>query len=278
MADKESGFIPPHLAAVPADVKARRQYSFSRLSGRLQRQAETLPADRDEWEAASPATIDPRGLGTLVHAVLADPDLALGVDVADLVHRHALRHFSAGDCPDFRASDRRGDGSTGDCPDSREAKMGLFPSSRESSRDVLAAALTDAETMLRVFLTSPRFGAMTAAKELYREIEFLLAWPPEGSDPSPVFLQGFIDNLYRDESGAWHLVDYKTNQVTPRTLAKVAADYEMQMLLYALAAETTLGVAPVELVLHFLRGGLEYCFPWDSAAKARIRQLIDAAI
>jgi ATP-dependent helicase/nuclease subunit A len=142
----------------------------------------------------------------------------------------------------------------------------------------MTAALSEAATMLRAFLASPRSSAMASAKQLYREIEFLLAWPPEGSDPAPVFLQGFIDNLYCDSAGAWHLVDYKTNQVAPRTLGKVAADYEMQMLLYALAAEMTLGVAPVELVLHFLRGGLEHAFPWDAAAKTRLRQLIDAAM
>ena len=82
-------------------MKARRQYSFSRLSGRLQRQAEALPADRDEWKRHRPPRSTRGGLGTLVHAVLADPDLAPGVDVADLVRRHASRHFPAGPVPNF---------------------------------------------------------------------------------------------------------------------------------------------------------------------------------
>ena len=43
-------------------------------------------------------------------------------------------------------------------------------------------------------------------------------------------------------------------------LPTTAAEYEMQMYLYALAAETILGVPPAELVLCFLRPGLEYRF------------------
>ena len=41
----------------------------------------------------------------------------------------------------------------------------------------------------------------------------------------------------------------------------------MQMLLYGLAAERILGVAPCELVLHFLRTGEEQAFPWNDAAR-----------
>ena len=51
------------------------------------------------------------------------------------------------------------------------------------------------------------------------------------------------------------MLDFKTNRVTPETLARVAADYEMQMLVYGLAAERILGSPPASLTLHFLRGG-----------------------
>ena len=50
---------------------------------------------------------------------------------------------------------------------------------------------------------------------------------------------------------SWHLIDYKTNQVTGRTLAAVAARYELQMFLYALTAEHVLGRMPEEIVLCF---------------------------
>ena len=39
----------------------------------------------------------------------------------------------------------------------------------------------------------------------------------------------------------------------------------MQMLVYALAAETILKSPPAELTLCFLRPGLEYHFDWDPA-------------
>ena len=42
--------------------------------------------------------------------------------------------------------------------------------------------------------------------------EFLVAWPPERVAPGGQYLHGVIDCLYQDESGNWHLLDYKTNQ------------------------------------------------------------------
>jgi hypothetical protein len=63
--------------------------------------------------------------------------------------------------------------------------------------------------------------------------------------------------------------------VSAETLLAVAAEYEMQMLVYALAAETILGVALAELLLCFLRPGLKYRIPWDAAARERIVELVD---
>ena len=116
--------------------------------------------------------------------------------------------------------------------------------------------------MLRVFLASPRFAARRRPRSCTARSSS--SWLGRQREAIRRPCSSASSTSLPRRLGAWHLVDYKTNQVTPRTLAKVAADYEMQMLLYALAAETTLGVAPVELVLHFLRGGLEYSFPWDS--------------
>jgi len=72
--------------------------------------------------------------------------------------------------------------------------------------------------------------------------------------------------------------DYKTNRVEPDRLAEVAAGYEMQMLLYALAVEQVLGRGPDELVLCFLRPGLEFSFPWNESARSRATELIETAI
>jgi len=87
------------------------------------------------------------------------------------------------------------------------------------------------------------------------------------SRPNGRYLQGFIDCLYRDPAGQWHIIDYKTNRVTAETMPQEAAKYEMQMLVYALAAETILKHPPTELALCFLRPGLEFQFTWNDKTR-----------
>src|SRR6185295_5674311 len=92
------------------------------------------------------------------------------------------------------------------------------------------------------------------------------------------YLQGYIDCLYQDAAGGWHLVDYKTNDIPTAAVPKAAQQYEMQMVVYALAAERALGQPPVELVLNFLRPGVEHTFPWNDAARRRGIALVNDAI
>ena len=93
-----------------------------------------------------------------------------------------------------------------------------------------------------------------------------------------MLLSGYLDRLYQDAAGKWHMVDFKTNRVTAKTMPRVADDYEMQMLVYALATERILGEAPASLTLHFLRGGLEQSFAWDDAARQRANEMIRSGI
>ena len=136
--------------------------------------------------------------------------------------------------------------------------------------------------MLERFRGSKRWSDIAGAKVVHRELEFLLAWPPDGkSGGAPDdgrYLQGFFDCVYEDASGGWHLVDYKTNDVTAAEVPHVAAQYEMQMLLYAMALETALGAPPVEVALHFLRPGVEHPLAWNDRARIRCVQLVDDAM
>jgi ATP-dependent helicase/nuclease subunit A len=259
-----SGRVPALLAPIPPDPAARRQLSFSRLSGKLHA---PLPSPVPESSAAdgdAEPALDPRGLGTLVHAVLAEIDFVAPGELAELVRRYALRHLAAAD-----------------------------------------GALEEPLEMIRRFLASPRAKELAAAQQLHAELEFLLAWPPDPGDcPSfrpdhashgarngtvPLwksghersggrYLQGFIDCLYQDRSGHWRLLDYKTNRVAPDGIEALAAQYEMQMLVYALATERILKQPPEELVLCFLRPGWEYHFPWNDTARRRAVELVDRAI
>jgi ATP-dependent helicase/nuclease subunit A len=243
MAADGQGRQSRYLGPVAPDAGARRQYSFSRLTGNLHAHAPGGDPSPLDAEAAPVRPLDARGLGTLVHAVLAEVDFARPGDVAELVRSHA----------DEQAIDGRGE-------------------------------TTEAAELVGRFLASPRAAAMATAKRMYRELEFLLAWPPGGEEAGGAaaapkrYLQGFIDCLYCDAEAEWRLVDYKTNRVTAETLAAVAGQYEMQMFVYALAIERILKRPPVELALCFLRPGLEYRFAWDATARARVRELVDRAL
>ena len=74
------------------------------------------------------------------------------------------------------------------------------------------------------------------------------------------------------------MVDFKTNRVGDSGVAGLAALYEMQMLVYALATEQILGVGPTSLTLHFLRTGAEHQFAWNAAARERAVRLVEAGI
>ncbi len=237
MASRSAGRLPPWLAPVPPDRSARRQFSFSRLSGMLHaRPAVTAPAETDD-EADGAARIDPLGLGTLVHAVLAELDLARPDEIEPLVRRHAPRHL----------------------PDDPQA-------------------VAEAVELIGRFARSSRAEALRSARQVLPEVEFLLAWPSGAEASEGRYLQGFIDALYEDAQGRWHVLDYKTNRVSERTLAAVAAGYEMQMLVYGLAVEEALGQAPCELVLHFLRPGREHAVAWDPGARSRLGERVDRAL
>ncbi len=142
----------------------------------------------------------------------------------------------------------------------------------------LEEGLDEPIEMVRRFLGSPRAAEIAASGQVHRELEFLLAWPPGGREPEPRYLQGYIDCLYQDAAGRWVVLDYKTNRVTDSTIAAVAAEYELQMLLYALAVEQILEASPVDLVLHFLRSGQERHFAWDASARERVVELVNQCL
>jgi ATP-dependent helicase/nuclease subunit A len=249
MMEAEEGSIPLYLAPIPAEESTRRQMSFSRLSGKLHQNItasrdvlvpglpEARAIDNNLVDDSSEPSVDPRSLGTLVHAVLAEIDFAEPKNFAALVERHAAMHVG---------DDR--------------------------------AAIESAREMLERFLTSPRAKEIAAAKRVHRELEFLLAWPPGANDRPDRYFQGFIDLLYEDAAGGWHILDFKTNVVSRENLADVAANYEMQMLVYALAAEKILKCPPQELSLHFLRTGWDFPFSWNEQARRRIVELVEQSI
>jgi ATP-dependent exoDNAse (exonuclease V) beta subunit len=151
---------------------------------------------------------------------------------------------------------------------------------RHAERLLLAGAteVREALQMIEAFVASPRAREVSQARQAHAEVEFLLAWPLDGQDDSQVVLGGFIDRLYQDRQGAWHVLDFKTNRTDAATLTASAAPYELQMLVYGLATEQIMGQAPASLKLHFLRTGDEYAFAWDADARRRTIELVNQAI
>lgn len=235
--------LPPEARILPPRDDDRREYSFSRLKGQFVASAEEA-AGIDSLSAESGSVqragqSDGARLGTLVHDVLAEGPTA--AQVSDAVGRHA----------DDLA----------------------IPA--DSLRD-------EAVELATRFLDSDAAKRIAGAADIHREIEFLLAWPPEkqggnGAADAPR-LRGFIDCLYQDSQGSWHIVDYKTNHTTAEGVEEVAAQYEMQMLLYGLAVEVSLGIAPASLTLCFLRPGVKVEVSYDDDAKLRLRTFIGQAI
>jgi ATP-dependent helicase/nuclease subunit A len=141
-------------------------------------------------------------------------------------------------------------------------------------------------------LASPLHRELAGARQMFRELEFLLRWPaPER--PATAFIQGAastrgrfvtisgtIDCLMQTADGLWVIIDYKTG-------ARGAADgedlllarYEIQLGLYALAAREILGGFPARVEVVFLRPrvkGIPLNPPGQRALKLAPR--IDAAI
>jgi ATP-dependent exoDNAse (exonuclease V) beta subunit len=218
------------------DVAARRQFSFSQLTGELL-PVEAFAAELDEETRDSKTFYDAIGFGSLVHDVLARVEFAGKFDVAGWCRHLAMQHIGIDH----------------------------------------EAAADQAREMIEQFIASPRSKLVAGSRALHREVEFLLAWPPDRIDGHAHYLRGFIDLLYQDADGAWHLIDYKTNRTPAKNVSTLARRYELQLCMYALAVERVLGQPPAELVMYFLQPGVEYPICWNDEARSRtIEQLTNS--
>lgn len=130
------------------------------------------------------------------------------------------------------------------------------------------AVAREVATMLKTFAQSPLATELQDAEEIHRETAILL---PAG----PARLRGQIDLLYRRD-GMWHIVDYKSDRVSPGDLHKKLARYELQLLAYSLAiAERAGGEAPRSARLYFMRTGEEIALPLTAETLDDTRRRLD---
>jgi ATP-dependent helicase/nuclease subunit A len=240
------GIVPATIAPIPVDRAARRQFSFSRLSGKLVSSA-TTAGQSPGATAGSPSSaadaqplLDPRGLGSLTHDVLARIDFSsktIKTEIAEWCEHLAPQYVV------HNADD--------------------------------AASLSN--KMIAQFIASPRGRELSRAKALHREVGFLLAWP-HGHANEGRYMSGDIDCLYQDADNVWRIVDYKTNDVSKSDIARTVKRYEMQLYVYAMAAEQALGTSPTELVLELLRPGIEHKIPWNETARRHAIDMVNEAI
>lgn len=236
---------------IPPDARARRFYSFSSLSGAMVRETQVVDdveiLSDGERHHAFDATSDAddsleRGLaldlGTLVHEIVAEMRWDGTDDPAALARQRMNRQLRADEALERHAAQ-----------------------------------------LVERLLAMPVAKELAAAVGRLAEVEFLLSWPPGAppADNSPI-LHGFIDMLFQDAAGDWHIVDYKTNRITSDQVPATATGYEMQLLLYALAAERTFGLAPKSLRLCFLVPGIQHTFAWNGANRTRAIERITAAL
>jgi ATP-dependent helicase/nuclease subunit A len=224
--------VPP--IAVSADEIVT--FSVSRIGGQLKRDSGPATEDTDGTSKG----VDPRRLGTLVHAIIERLD-----PTAD----------------------------NWDEPINRWADA-LAP--QELRREIDRGA-KEAKRLVKRFVTTPEWAAMRAAPRLEREVEFLLPWPMPDGSPTAV-IRGYLDALYQDAGGAWHLVDFKTNATAAAGVPILAEHYSLQMAVYAHAIEAATGQQPASLTLVFLAAGVSHVVPWDDAAHAESAKAVTEAI
>jgi len=129
-----------------------------------------------------------------------------------------------------------------------------------------AAVAPVLEAMVRRFSEHELFDRLRDARQVYRELDFVL-------DAGPATIRGQIDLLYSDADGRWNVVDYKSDNVSADELAEHARRYRRQLLLYCAAVARQFGRAPAAAVVYFLRPAEMYCFdPTDQAICETTRQ------
>ena len=134
----------------------------------------------------------------------------------------------------------------------------------------MGRVISEVDSMLDLLDGSPLADTLRESDTLaYFEMPFTWDW-----DGAAV--HGSIDLVYRN-SGAWHIVDFKTDDLRGRPLEEVAAPYMAQLGIYASALEQAIGERPAASLL-FLRTGDVYSPTYAelddvlTATRARIDQ------
>ncbi|MCA9420720.1 MAG: PD-(D/E)XK nuclease family protein, partial [Nitrospira sp.] len=126
--------------------------------------------------------------------------------------------------------------------------------SGESEEDK-GGVLRELEALFGSFLNSSTYRELQRATILGREVPFAVPWPisqHESSLPRACVMEGVMDVIYEIDGDVW-VGDYKTDQVSSRTVAQRAEIYREQAHAYARAASQCLGPVVKGCKLFFIR-------------------------
>ncbi len=241
--------LPGTLRVFTPDQSARRRFSVSEIEtidAQLRSSADTADPDAGR---ATPPPLRKGGRGgdsletteTIITPAL--PDLSAAEQLGTLVHAA------------FERLDFKNPQETAALIDACAAA--LLTQVDDKAR---ATAVVCIENVLR----SPLGTELARARQIHREIEFLLSFPPlrkqgsgvasSDSAAAPIIISGTIDCLFESAAGEWKIVDYKTGIRDAKTpAAELLVDYEIQLGLYALAVEQLLHRLPDRIELVFVR-------------------------
>ncbi len=134
----------------------------------------------------------------------------------------------------------------------------------ELDRDEQVAFYRHAQDVLRSFhrREAPQYQ-LPVATEAWFELPF---------DPDAVVV-GFIDRIDRDDEGAFHVIDYKTNR---RAQPQQRVARSLQLAIYALACEHLYGTLPATVALSYVVPGVDVRIPIDDIDLARADAVIRA--
>ena len=239
---------PPHFGRVPPESLSGRQYAVSRLRGTLHPAGAaslTFPLLPDP---GGQMPLDPPGMGTLLLDVAARLPVA-EESIAGLVERLAVRHDV------------------------------FNPADVQHATKIISNLLASA--------TAARFRDPT---QMHREVEFVLNWPAAfqvdstsvgpstATSAGAVQIVGVIDRLCRDAAGNWHLLVFQTESLGGLLPSAAAEQYEMQMVLCAVAAEQVISSPVGSTTLHFLRSGDAVDVAVDRPARERCAAMVEQAL
>jgi len=132
---------------------------------------------------------------------------------------------------------------------------------------------------IQAFVDSSVWTEMTAAKRNFREIDFLLQWPPDPEASELAVVTGKLDCLLHGADETWKIVDYKTGRVPSSDPAAIAEHFAIQLVLYAYAVRSMIGRFPDAIEIVTLHDEVRR-FPlvlWDELIEPVSRR-IDAAV